>query len=113
MRNNGLSTVIGSILLSLLLSPFPKPAAADLVLGPVEYVQADSGQIQVPGYSMPSFTFWDGDSLKDLVVGEGGVTVFPGKVRVYLNVGTKTEPRFGDFLYAQSEGSDLVVLGGG
>ena len=113
MRNIRPSTVIDSILFFLLLSPFPKPAAAELVLGPLEYVQSDSGQIEVSGYSMPSFTFWDGDSLKDLIVGEGATTALPGKVRVYLNIGTKTEPRFGDFFYAQSEGADLVVLSGG
>jgi hypothetical protein len=113
MRSNGLSTVIGSILLSLVLLPFPKSAAADLVLGPVEYVQADSIPIAVPGYSIPCFTFWDGDSLKDLITGEGATSALPGKVRIYLNVGTETDPRFGSFFYAQSEGSDLVVLSGG
>ena len=113
MLNIRPSTVIGSIRFFFLLSLFPKPAAAELVLGLVEYVQSDSGQIEVSGYSMPSFTFWDGDSLKDLIVGEGATTVLPGKVRVYSNIGTQTEPRFGDFFYAQSEGTDLVILSGG
>jgi hypothetical protein len=113
MRNIRPSTVIDSILFFFLLSPFPKPAVAEFVLGPVEYVESDSGQIEASGYSIPSFTFWDGDSLRDLIVGEGATTVLPGKVRIYSNIGTKTEPRFGDFFYAQSEGTDLVILSGG
>lgn len=112
MRNIPPSRVTEAILF-FLLAAFPKIAPAEFVLGPVEYVESDSGQIQVPGYSVPSFTFWDGDSLEDLVVGEGATTALPGRVRVYLNIGTETEPRFGDFFYAQSEGTDLVIIGGG
>ena len=36
-----------------------------------------------------------------------------GKVRVYLNGGTATEPVFSDFSYTQAEGADLVVPGSG
>jgi len=86
------------------------PAAADLYLGPEELVQADGADIQVPGWSVPSFVYWDGDDLKDLLVGEGGN---PGKVRVYLNVGTSSAPQFSAYFYAQSEGSDLEVPGAG
>lgn len=86
------------------------PAPADLYLGPEELVQADGADIQVPGWSVPSFVYWDGDDLKDLVVGEGGN---PGKVRVYLNVGTSSSPQFSGYLYAQSDGADLEVPGAG
>ncbi len=86
------------------------PAAADLNLGPEELVQADGVNINIPGYSVPSFAHWDGDDLKDLVIGEGGN---PGKVRVYLNVGTVSAPQFSAYFYAQSNGSDLEVPGVG
>jgi hypothetical protein len=86
------------------------PAAADLLLGPEQYVQAGGADILVSGYSVPSYTYWDGDELMDLIVGEGGD---PGKVRVYLNVGTLGSPQFSDFFYAQSQGADLTVPGGG
>ena len=86
------------------------PAAADLYLGPEELVQADGLDIDVPGWSVPSFVNWDGDDLKDLVVGEGGN---PGKVRVYLNVGTPSAPQFSACFYAQSDGFDLEVPGSG
>jgi hypothetical protein len=78
-----------------------------LNLGPEELVQADGLDIQVPGYSVPSFVDWNNDKLNDLVIGEGGGDV-DGKVRVYLNVGTESEPQFSDYFYAQSNGSDLT-----
>lgn len=79
-----------------------------LDFGPVDYVQAGGTDIVVPGYSVPSLAPWDGDDLPDLVVGEG-VTDFPGKVRVYLNTGTPTDPQFLDFFYVQSLGADLEI----
>jgi hypothetical protein len=88
-------------------------AAAAPALGPEERVQAGGADIVVPGYSVPSFVLWDGDSLRDLVVGEGGGTTPDGKIRVYLNVGTEGEPEFSDHAYVQSEGSDLILPGGG
>lgn len=76
-------------------------------LGPEELVQAGGVEIAVPGYSVPSFEDWNNDLLKDLIVGEGGGAV-PGKVRVYLNVGTEADPCFADYFYAQSDGQDLA-----
>jgi hypothetical protein len=76
-------------------------------LGPEEIVQAGGKDIVVPGYAVPSFADWNGDGRKDLIVGEGGGG-FPGKIRVYLNRGTETDPRFADFFYAQSNGRDLT-----
>lgn len=112
IRSNPLR-IIGFFQLFLLILLFPISVRADLVLGPVEYVSTDSAEIKVPGYSVPSFTYWDGDTLMDLISGEGGTTVLPGKVRVYRNVGTKAAPSFSDFSYAQSKGADLVIPGGG
>lgn len=80
--------------------------------GPEEVVQAGGVDIQVPGYSVPSFEDWNNDLLKDLIVGEGSGSI-SGKVRVYLNVGTEAEPQFDDFLYVQSEGGDLTCPGSG
>jgi len=82
-------------------------------LGPEELVQADGFDIEVPGYSVPSFIFWDGDDLRDLVVGEGGGGIPEGKVRIYLNIGTEDDPLFADYFYAQSADSDLVLPAGG
>lgn len=86
-----------------------------LNLGPEQLVQADppdAGRIdiQVPGYSVPSFVDWNNDNLKDLLVGEGGGD-YAGKVRIYLNVGTESEPQFSDYFYVQSRGSDVAWPG--
>jgi len=105
-----LSTTLNvSILIHLLVIP----AAAELNLGPVEYVATDSAYIKVPGYSVPSFDYWDGDGLMDLIVGEGGGGTPDGKVRVYLNAGTTSSPFFTDYFYAKADGIDLVCPGSG
>ncbi len=83
-----------------------------LNFGPEEIILADGLDIQVPGYSVPSFVDWNNDNLQDLVIGQGGVFE-EGKVRVYLNIGTEAEPTFSDFFYVQSEGSDLTCPASG
>ena len=83
-----------------------------LYLGPEELVQADGNDIQVPGYSVPSFVDWNNDKLNDLVIGEGG-GFGDAKVRVYLNAGTESRPQFSDYFYAQSNGSDLTCPASG
>jgi hypothetical protein len=88
------------------------PASAQLDLGPEELVQAGGVDIAVPGYSVPSYVRWDGDGLRDLVIGEGSGTS-TARVRVYLNSGTRVDPIFGSYFYAQALGSDLIELGSG
>jgi hypothetical protein len=83
-----------------------------LNLGPEEFVQANGVDIQVPGYSVPSFVDWNNDKLNDLIIGEGG-GFGDAKVRVYLNVGTESNPQFSDYFYAQSNGFDLTCPASG
>jgi hypothetical protein len=83
-----------------------------LNLGPEELVQANGADISVPGYSVPSFVDWNNDKLKDLVIGEGGGSG-DAKVRVYINVGTESDPQFSDYFYVQSKGSDLTCSAAG
>jgi hypothetical protein len=73
-----------------------------LVLGPEEPVKANGIDIDVGTYSVPSYVDWDNDDLNDLVVGTGS-----GYVRVYLNIGTKSNPQFSSYFRAQSGGADL------
>ena len=94
-----------AILLACVLAAASARTFADgsvLNLGPEELVQAGGVDIDVGTYSVPSFDYWDSDDHKDLIVGAGN-----GKVRVYLNVGTESDPQFSDYFYAQSNGSDL------
>lgn len=83
-----------------------------LDLGSEELVEAGGVDIQVPGYSVPSYADWNSDGLMDLIVGEGSGG-YTAKVRVYLNTGTEAEPQFSDFIYVQSNGADLVCTGSG
>jgi hypothetical protein len=88
------------------------PAArADLTLGAEELVRAGA-DIDVPGYSVPSYVHWDDDGLMDLVVGEGSGS-YVGRIRVYLNMGIQTQPRFSAYSYVQSDGVDLELPGSG
>ena len=73
-----------------------------LNLGPEEFVKASGIDIDIGDYSVPSFVDWNNDGLEDLIIGTGS-----GKVRVYLNVGTESNPQFLNYFYAQSNGSDL------
>ncbi len=75
--------------------------------GAEELVQADGRDIDVPGYSVPSFVDWNNDDLNDLVIGEGSGSD-SAKIRVYLNVGTEPEPQFSDYFYVQSDSNDLT-----
>lgn len=91
---------------------------ADTMLnfGSGETIQANGADIEVPGCSVPCFVDWNNDQLKDLIIGEGGYdggSTFPGKVRVYLNVGTESNPQFSDYFYARSYGSDLTCTASG
>lgn len=83
-----------------------------LNLGVEDLVQTDTGEVQVPGYSVPSFVDWDNDGLRDLVVGEGSGS-YTAKVRVYLNVGSGANPQFSEYFYVQSNGGDLTCPGSG
>lgn len=99
--------------LAAALLAFPGVAAAQPSFGPGGIIQANGVDISVSGYSVPSFVEWNGDALKDLVIGEGGGTAPTGKVRIYLNVGAPGLPQFTDYFYAQSNGVDLVVTASG
>jgi hypothetical protein len=87
--------------------------ASLLNLGPEQIVQAGGADITVAGYSVPSYVDWNNDGLTDLVVGEGPDFYMQGKVRVYLNEGTASDPQFSDFFYVQSGSADLAVSGSG
>ncbi len=79
-----------------------------LGFGPEEIIQAGGTDIEVPGYSVPSFEDLNEDGLNDLIIGEGAGPRDNGKVRVYINVGTESDPSFSDYFYVQSNGADLV-----
>jgi hypothetical protein len=72
-------------------------------------VEAKDGPIDVNvGHAAPWVTDFDGDGISDLLVGQFG----EGKLRIYRNKGTKSEPKFDSFAWFQAGGSDGKVPSG-
>jgi len=60
------------------------------------------------GHANPCVVDWDGDGIKDLLVGQ----YTQGKVRFYKNSGTNSAPMLTTFTYLQSDGKDISVPSG-
>lgn len=109
-----------------LLAPLPF-ALAQATLGAPVRLQAAGQPIDADiGHAAPYLMDWDGDGLVDLLVGEFGQGEFDrnrlppaiaksslelslGKLRIYRNLGTATEPLYGDFQYLQAAGGDACI----
>jgi len=50
------------------------------------------------GYAAPFYADFDGDGIHDLLVGE----FYKGRMRIYPNQGTNTEPKFAEYVYFQN-----------
>ena len=57
------------------------------------------------GHGNPLVTDWNGDGLKDLIVGQYG----EGKLSYYENKGSNESPVFNGFSYMQADGIDISV----
>jgi hypothetical protein len=60
------------------------------------------------GHAAPIFADYDGDGLKDLLVGQFG----EGRMRIYKNVGTRNQPKFDKFEWFQAGGQIAQVEAG-
>lgn len=75
-------------------------------LAPPFRVEAGGQSIDVEvGHAAPLMVDFDGDGLRDLLVGQFG----GGKLRLYRNTGTASAPQFGAFAWFQAGGSDAQV----
>ena len=72
-------------------------------------VQAGGKPIDVDvGHAAPYVVDFDGDGVRDLLVGQFG----KGRCRIYKNTGTNQAPQFGDFTYLMAGGSEAEVAAG-
>ncbi|MCR9246777.1 MAG: hypothetical protein NXI31_17220 [bacterium] len=106
-----------------------RPKLAVDLSTPFRVMAGDAAIDVTTGHAAPYLIDWDGDGVRDLLVGEFGDGKFPadelpeclnpawkqpgnfanGKIRIYRNVGTNGKPRFEDFQFVQSNGSDATV----
>jgi len=83
------------------------------VFSTVNYIQDSSGNIDVGNYSDTWVGDWNGDGLKDLIVGAYSYnTADYGRMRVYENQGTNAVPVFTTFYYMQADGADIICNSG-
>ena len=88
-------------------SAVPTPALPELAEPFV--VEADGAPIACKiGHAAPDVVDFDGDGVWDLAVGEFG----GGTCRLYKNLGTNTEPKFGAFTLLQSDGVPAAMESG-
>lgn len=101
---------LGGSLASLAAAPVAGVSggrAVDLAV-PFRVAAAD-GPIDVEvGHAAPVFVDFDGDGLRDLLVGQFG----SGKLRLYRNRGTAQAPVFSTFAWFQAGGADARVPAG-
>lgn len=91
---------------ALVLAPFVPQGTSEAPLAAPLRVLADGAPIDVSyGHATPLFVDWDGDGLRDLLVGQYA----GGRLRVYRNEGTPTAPRFGSFHWFETEAGRASV----
>ncbi|MCK5063873.1 MAG: hypothetical protein KAQ97_01250 [Candidatus Fermentibacteraceae bacterium] len=92
-----------AILLVILLSCIVMATAPQF--GPFSWIEDNGGRIDVGNFGAPCIVDWDGDGLKDLVLGE----FILGRIRFYANSNSNDSPVFTNFSYVQSDGVDIVL----
>jgi len=85
---------------------FPLLLSADVptFAAPVK-VQANGIPLTVSAHAAPCVVDWDGDGVKDLLVGQ----YTGGNIRLYINSGTNAAPVFTTYSYLQADGSTITL----
>ena len=101
-------SIAGGLLLGMALLSSPAPDSTGELLKPFR-VLADGAPIDVEvGHAAPLVADLDGDGKADLLVGQFG----GGKLRIYRNQGSNSDPRFGEFAWFKAGGVDGKVPSG-
>lgn len=64
--------------------------------------------IDVDYYGAPCVVDWDGDGLKDLIMGQ----FYYGNIRFYQNEGTNADPVFNSYSLLQADGVNITMAYG-
>jgi hypothetical protein len=92
------------LVLFLLASAAPSSAAPPMFNTPV-FVESSGDRIDVGSHSSPCVTDWDGDGLKDLILGQFDL----GMIRFYPNVGTNEQPLFEGYTLMLADGEPILL----
>lgn len=90
---------------ALIAAPAMAEGNGPALAQPVQILAAGKPITVDVGHAGPCFADIDGDGKAELLVGQFG----DGKLRVFPNLGTKTEPRFEKFTWFQAGGADGKV----
>jgi hypothetical protein len=71
----------------------------------MSYVQCNGSNIDVGYYGAPAIADWDGDGVKDMILGQFSY----GNIRFYKNVGTNASPLFTSYSMLQADGSNITL----
>jgi len=82
-------------------------AQAPLFLDP-DSIQANGLNIDVGRYGSPYAYDWDEDGKKDLIIGQ----FTSGAIRFYKNIGTHFNPVFGNYVWLQADGLEIILPAG-
>ena len=97
------------VYLILVLSICLSAAAATPDYLPPFNVMANGAQIQLSiGHANPLITDWNGDGLKDLILGQYS----SGKLRYYENNDSNDSPMFSNYTFMQADGADISLTSG-
>lgn len=89
----------------LLVIPAAPAGAAPPVFYPPVFVESSGDRIDVGSHSSPCVTDWDGDGLKDLILGQFDF----GMIRFYPNVGTNDSPLFEGYTLMCADGEPILL----
>ena len=104
MKWNGLLAAAAAA--ALPAAAFAAEASGKAQLAPPVQIVAEGGPIDTDvGHAAPFFADVDGDSKRDLLVGQFG----GGKLRIYKNQGSDSEPRFAQYEWFKA-GADLGTV---
>ncbi len=100
---------IVKVYLFLVLSVCLAAAADTPDYQPPFNVMANGVQIELSiGHANPLITDWNGDGLKDLILGQYS----SGKLRYYENNDSNDSPMFGNYTFMQADGADISLTSG-